>query len=563
MLQRFSITAKVFVGFALAALILVGLGAASADSIRALVDTQDWVAHTQEVLHHLSGLLTLIEAANGEQRLYLIGGDERYVKSYAEYVSAVGPAAAALRNLTIDNPRQTHNLDELQNLVAQRNEVASRLFALRKAGGLDAARRAVLSGRSTGPLTQLIRAKVIGMQEEENRLLVIRVDAAKASARRTLRWLALGSGAALLFLGGAAWIIRRDIDRRQRLEEERASLFRLSLDMLCIAGFDGYFKHLNPVWEKTLGFSLDELKARPFIEMLHPEDRAKTEAETMKLLSGKDTIAFENRYLCKDGSYRWLKWNATSSAKDRMIYAGARDITEEKSVERLKDEIMAMATHELRSPLTAIHGAIVMLEDSLASADEKARSYLDMARLNSEQMLHLVNDFMDVQRLEYGGSEFHLEKLRLDELIRGAVEANSPYAQERGIALSLRPPFPESLVRVDRSRLLQIMTNLLSNAVKHSPDGASVHISATSAEGAARISIRDFGPGIPPQFRSRLFRKFAQAEGEKSGSGLGLNIAKTLVEKMGGRIWYEAAAGQGSVFAFELPEAPSGIPGAA
>jgi len=137
-----------------------------------------------------------------------------------------------------------------------------------------------------------------------------------------------------------------DITERKRAEEENRNFFTLSLDMLCIAGFDGYFKKLSPSWEKTLGFTVEELCTKPFLEFVHPEDREKTIAEAQKLSTGIDVISFENRYLCKNGSYKWILWNAASSLKEELIYASARDVTEKKRAEKETKKLMEQALVE-------------------------------------------------------------------------------------------------------------------------------------------------------------------------------------------------------------------------
>jgi PAS domain S-box-containing protein len=174
-----------------------------------------------------------------------------------------------------------------------------------------------------------------------------------------------------------------DISERKQIEAERDQFFTLSIDMLCVAGFDGYFKQLNPVWEKTLGFTLDELKAQPFLNFVHPEDRAATLAEAGKLATGAYTVSFENRYRCKDGTYRWMLWSASPSLDRELIYAVARDVTGRKGVDqqlhqakeeaeraredaeranKAKSEFLSRMSHELRTPLNAVLGFGQLLE---------------------------------------------------------------------------------------------------------------------------------------------------------------------------------------------------------
>jgi len=139
-----------------------------------------------------------------------------------------------------------------------------------------------------------------------------------------------------------------------RLREEAAGVedrfFTLSIDMLCIAHFSGYFKRLNPAWEKTLGFSRQELQSKPMFEFVHPEDREHTLAQNRKVRSGAQALAFENRYLCKDGSYKWLLWNATADVEHELIYSLARDITERKEAEQKREQLL----RELRAALAEV-----------------------------------------------------------------------------------------------------------------------------------------------------------------------------------------------------------------
>ncbi|HTQ80843.1 MAG TPA: PAS domain S-box protein, partial [Thermoanaerobaculia bacterium] len=143
---------------------------------------------------------------------------------------------------------------------------------------------------------------------------------------------------------------------RGREQVDHDHFFDLSLDLLVVASFDGRFLQLNPAWERELGFSIDELKARPFLEMVHPVDRALTESELQRLRMGGRSVGFENRYLGRDGAYRWLSWCAVALPESQRIYAVARDISERKKLDQIKNDFISVVSHELRTPLTSIRG---------------------------------------------------------------------------------------------------------------------------------------------------------------------------------------------------------------
>jgi PAS domain S-box-containing protein len=367
-------------------------------------------------------------------------------------------------------------------------------------------------------------------------------------------------------LARANLALQAEIDERTRAEQERDRFFDMSVEMLCIAGFDGYFKQLNGAWERTLGFSMEELKARPFVELIHPDDLANTQAERQRLRLGVEVVDFENRYLTRDGTYRWLAWRASSLPERGLIYAVARDIEEQKQIEQMKNDFVSVVSHELRTPLTSIRGALGLLAGGVAGElPEKARTLLNIAAKNSERLGRLINDILDIEKIESGKMGFRFAPQDVIGLLELAVESNRSYAEAYEVELRLAAGVSDVRVWADADRFQQVVTNLVSNACKFSPHGGVVEIAAArESDGRVLLSVTDHGRGIPPEFQARIFEKFAQADTsstrQKGGTGLGLSISKAIVERHGGRIWFESEPGAATTFFFDLPEWGGPIP---
>ncbi len=217
------------------------------------------------------------------------------------------------------------------------------------------------------------------------------------------------------------------------------------------------------------------------------------------------------------------------------------------------EQLVQVAAHELRNPLTSIVGTLGLLSaEGLELAEDDRQRLLTVARRNSDRMIRLVNDLLDLERVESGLAAFQLETLGVEPLLRQALELIEPQARRFGVSLELTSA-PASTVRADPQRLLQVLANLLSNAVKVSPWGGAVRVSGSSVDSRVRVEVADHGPGIPEELRPRIFQRFARGRSEGQGTGLGLAISKALVEGMGGRIGFETETGAGTTFYFELP----------
>lgn len=240
------------------------------------------------------------------------------------------------------------------------------------------------------------------------------------------------------------------------------------------------------------------------------------------------------------------------------FYSLLTDITELKRLDRMKSEFVSTVSHELRTPLTSIRGSLGILAGGVAGPlSDKVRGFIDIAKDNCERLIRLINDILDMEKIESGKMTFKLEALELMPLIKRAIEANEGFAAQHSVRLQLVSELPDTKVQGDADRLAQVLTNLISNACKFSPAGASVDVSASSDGERVRVAVIDHGPGIAAEFRQRIFQKFSQEDSssvrQKGGTGLGLSISKAIVEGLGGGIGFDSEIGRGSSFYFHLP----------
>jgi len=357
---------------------------------------------------------------------------------------------------------------------------------------------------------------------------------------------------------------------RKKAEQERDLFFDLSLDLLCIADLRGFSK-VNPAFCKTLGYAIDELTSRPFLDFVHPDDVQATVQVVADLERGKDVVFFENRYRCKDGTYRWLSWKtpAPKPGSDQL-YAIARDVTDAKRVQadlnhaleqaenanRAKSDFLSRMSHELRTPLNAILGFGQLLQRDALSP--RQREQIDMVVKAGRHLLMLINEVLDITRIEVGRLDISSEPVDLSELLREVIGLTQPLADARNIQLHVDPSAQRDChVVADKQRLKQVLLNLISNAIKYNYENGRVVLrSEITPQGRLRLHVQDTGPGIPREMQHRLFVPFDRLGAESTaieGSGLGLVLSRRLVEIMGGTLSFVSQPESGSTFTVELP----------
>ncbi len=237
-----------------------------------------------------------------------------------------------------------------------------------------------------------------------------------------------------------------------------------------------------------------------------------------------------------------------------------RDVTRERELDRMKSEFVSLVSHELRTPLTSISGYVEMLLDGDAGElQEEQADFLGIVKRNTDRLTALINDLLNVSRIESGRIELKRIPLDLGQIIRNVAQSHRPSIEEKGQTLSLDLPADLPAVVGDMDRLTQVMVNLLSNACKYTPAGGSITIAATREPGQLRIQVTDTGIGLSQDEQSRLFTKFYRADNpttrEVGGTGLGLWITRSLVELHGGTVEVRSAPGEGSTFTVMLPVA--------
>jgi len=375
------------------------------------------------------------------------------------------------------------------------------------------------------------------------------------------------------------WVAWKFFHAHQKSRQDLDRYFLLSEDLLCISGFDGRFLRVNPSWEKLLGYTTEELTSRPYLDFIHPDDRARTTAEATHIAEGSSCTNFENRYRCRDGSYRWLSWSARALMDEKLIFSAARDLTarkkSEEQIQMLNQELNTRArqlevankeleafsysvSHDLRAPLRHMDGFVGLLAKQIGEQlDERGRRYLNVIADSAKKMGVLIDDLLVFSRMSR--AEIRKTAVSSDDMVREVLASLEAETNGRNIHWNIAP-LPK--VEADSAMLRQVWVNLLSNAIKYTRtrDPAKIQVGVVDDPGSEQVFfVRDNGVGFDMQYADKLFGVFQRlhrAE-EFEGTGIGLANVQRIISRQGGRVWAEAKLDEGATFFFSLPKTPN------
>ena len=351
----------------------------------------------------------------------------------------------------------------------------------------------------------------------------------------------------------------RDITARKKSERELQNsatrlhaIFDNAIDAILTVGAGDTIESFNAAAEQLFGYRADEA--------VHGDVKPMMPALFQSIREGPTGSRSEIVVHRRDGTAVPVEASISeiTLAGDRLFVAILRDVSERKEIDRTKTEFITTVSHELRTPLTSIVGSLGLLAASAAGdLPETPRRLIEIAHTNCERLARLVNDILDLEKIESGQMEFKFQPVRLRPLVENCIEANRAYAERLAVAFVLDPRADNGIVAADPDRFVQVVTNLLSNAAKFSSAGGTVEINLVRRPHTLRLSVLDHGRGIEPAFRDRVFEKFAQAEHSNNrgpgSTGLGLAICRQIVERHGGRISFDSVFGEWAVFYVDLP----------
>jgi len=591
--MKWSIERKTGAGLAVAGAILLLVAGLLYRNGRSFIEASEWVSHTHEVLAELEATLSAVAEAQTAARGYIITGQEVFLEPYQAAAPGVRANLDRLKSLTSDNPSQQRRLAILESAVAEKLDSLQQNIDLRKQKGFEAAQQRVATGIGTRQMNR-VRVIISEMKQEEEDLLKRRARDFQASTRKTTLTFLCVIFMVFLLLGLVYYVLRGDIAQRRRTEQllqesedRHRKLFDNNPHPTWVFDRETLrFLAVNDAAVRKYGYSSDEFLKMTIKDIRPPEDVPALLESVGSVRDGNENVGVW-RHRRKDGTNIEVEITsyALSFADRAAEVVVAVDVTQRKRDEaekrkfidklaasnqelelrnreveratRLKSKFLASMSHELRTPLNAIVGFSDLLADGIpGELNGKQKRFVNHIKQGSAHLLQLINDILDLSKIEAGQLELRCEDFQLKDALPEVLSTIRPLAMIKNIQVQQKLK-TDLLVYADRVRFKQILYNLLSNAVKFTPKDGRIDIDCVEKGNEVCMSVTDTGIGIRAEDQAVVFEEFRQVEGNTAtaneGTGLGLAITKRLVEQQGGKISLESEPGKGSRFTFTLP----------
>lgn len=540
--------------------LMVALGIASYQQLRGQLSTRLWVLHTYEVLQDIEELRGDTLMAELSTRKYFDTHSQQYVTKFRSARQDITSTSNRLTNLVADNPQQTPRATQLREF--------EKAFMARLDAAILANDEKKLVPIEAEGMAARVATTLVDMRNREKDLLAQRTQKLREESQFTFLLIAGVSGFAVLMQAIFAAVTRYWARSQRQTETRLKATLGSMAEGLAQINLSGDIVYMNPTAEALLGYSLSEVLGKNLHNLVHyldldGEPRTRECGIRGVITSGMTFNDKNDVFVRKDGTLLPVEYSSSPLIADGATISGAvvcfADITDRLAVDKRLREFYSIVSHELRTPLTSIRAAFGLLEGGICGdLSAKGKHLVQIGRQESDRLVRLINNILDMKKIESGKLDLHLVQMDCAEIVRDTINSMNSFAETHGVTLMASVPEDLAIV-ADADRTTQVLTNLISNAVKFSREGSMVSVNVVKPRRDAefvRFEVRDFGPGIPEDKIQLLFGMFQQVDStdtrSKGGTGLGLAISKAIVEAHGGSIGVESVVGQGSTFWFTL-----------
>jgi len=543
-------------------IILIVCGIIAYRQVQRLVEANKWVIHTHKVIEAANTTLLSLTEAESQLNYYEFTHDKSSIQDLPKLIDVTQQKIRLLKYLVQDNVIQEIRVHDLEALANTKIALTQQISQM---GDSQAGLQLAESQKRAETKADFTRKVADITQEEENLLAqrnAIVLHEATISNSMFIIFVVLSESFILLSLILLNHNLhQRNIAEQKQTEAEnelrasetyKTAILEAASDSIITIDEQKNIMSFNPQTIKEFHYFSEELLNKN-IEVILPSFDLnlaklpyKSDIEVLGVRKNGENFPVE------------IKVSRMDIDKKNMSVIIVRDITERKKIEKIKNEFVSVVSHELRTPLTSIRGALgLVLGGAAGTFPEKIKKLLDLANNNCERLLLLISDILDMEKIEAGKMNFVFKVIDINQLVSEAIAANQMFAEKYGVRLTLAQSEPNLDLNVDPDRLMQVLANLISNAIKFSPKGEEVTLAIKQRQESVRVLISNKGAGIPNDFQLHIFQKFSQVDTSdtrgKGGTGLGLNISKAIIEKLGGTLNFISKPGEITTFYFDLP----------